>query len=109
MNKQEALEAAKLKSKPDYNSNNSWHREWGGGFNTGFRAGVEYAERWTPIVTADDLPAQDGWYLWQRRFDKGATVTHIQVNRPDECKDNVEDYEAYMPLPAPYQPKGEKL
>lgn len=69
------------------------------GYDAGYDAGFDAASNpWRPIRSVDDLPEEDGRYLWQRRSETGCLVQYLGgvfTTRPWFVK----EYVAWMPIP----------
>ena len=60
------------------------------------------ASEWTPIRTVDDLPKEEGWYLWQFRLVDMYNVQHFS-KPPSVLEWFAHEYIAWRPLPEPYR------
>lgn len=67
-------------------------------FNAGYQAGSE--GRWVPIRSVDDLPKENGEYIWQRKDGRiGAGHYHTALHKDEIVNTCV----AWHRLPPPYQ------
>lgn len=77
-------------------------------FDAGFDAALEYARpQWVKIDGPESLPQWPKSYLWQYTTTKGKVtfkVQHFPVTHSREWFASA--YDAWMPLPEPYQQEG---
>lgn len=76
-----------------------------GGFADGYTAGYSAANEWVRIDGPDDLPKEEGFYLWQYRSNGGHNVQYIHDTTPEYY---VAEYAAWRKV-EPYQSKGEGM
>ena len=70
-----------------------------------FDAGLAHAQQWVEIKSEDDLPKEDGVYLWR---DANGHLDAFKFRLEAKGKDwLVQEWVAYTPIP-PFTPKGEQ-
>lgn len=103
MNRDETREAARMKYlsefKPDVTEEGlRMTLARANAFDAGYQAGSE--GRWVPIRSVDDLPKENGEYIWQRKDGRiGAGHYHTALHKDEIVNTCV----AWHPMPPAYK------